>query len=60
MNIKKEGSYVLNCLIQRSKKDNLENVVLFEQVGDEIITRLDNYAIIPIEVYNALISAGKE
>lgn len=40
MNMKKEGSYVLNCLIQRSEKDNLENVVLFEQVGDEIITML--------------------
>lgn len=48
----KTGSFVFNCLIKRREYDDS---ILFEELGDNIIVRLDNYAIVPREEYESLL-----
>lgn len=48
----KTGSYVFNCYIERRTDDD---AILFEESGDNIIVRLDNYAIVPREKYESLL-----
>lgn len=49
----KTGSYVFNCYIERRTDDD---AILFEESGANIIVRLDNYAIIPKDKYESLLS----
>lgn len=51
-NKKPEKSYIENCLIVPSKKDKGKE--LFIETDNGFMSRLDGYAIIPIEMYNDL------
>ncbi len=53
--ILKGKSYVVDCYIEVSEKDRKSEEPLFTDKGDGIVrARLENYAIIPMEVYNKL------
>ena len=53
--ILKGESYLVDCYIEVSEKDRNSEKTLFTDKGDGIVrVRLENYAIIPMEVYNRL------
>jgi len=49
-----DGSYVHNCLIERRLDDVSDCLFFIVPDGSSMITKLDRYAIIPIEEYNRL------
>jgi hypothetical protein len=58
--ILKGESYVVDCYIQYSEKDRKKAQPLFIDKGDGIVrARLENYAIIPMDVYNELKSVSQ-
>ena len=53
--ILKGESYLVDCYIEMSEKDKNLDKPLFIDKGDGIVrARLENYAIIPMEIYNKL------
>lgn len=53
--ILKGESYLVDCYVQVSEKDINSQQPLFTDKGDGIVrARLENYAIIPMEVYKRL------
>ena len=53
--ILKGESYLVDCYIKMSEKDKNLDKPLFIDKGDGIVrARLENYAIIPMEIYNKL------
>ena len=55
----KDGSYVRNCLIQFRQEGAPSAMFEIAADGASMITRLDRYAIIPIESYEAIISLAE-
>lgn len=55
----KDGSYVRNCLLH-PRKDATEPMFEIPAGGAAMITRLDRYAIIPLERYELMLELAKK